>query len=383
VKGDAMIDLERLMNDVDYFPDVQIDHREEESNPRKLKIGKIVLTPHRRRQLLRYFEMGIGGRDWYKTMYQDFLDIFPSQQDADMFIKFLAATSPNNAVGTNMLYAFKAYALWLTSPPGALLPCYDETVPPNVFRGFSSGHCPNVNRAIRGEPLSGLKVSAFVNAMFGDEKAMVIDRWMIRAAGFPLKMTNRLRVEFLNGSKIEGKAYREGNRRGYLLQYDLIKKGKRAGEDPAYTVTGEAIWDEFPQIEEVDDRVIFIPSSVIASAKFKEDNLTDVEYRGLARLVTTVSKDTDASPRDFQAAVWTGIKLERDPTGIENFVYFFRQRFGESPFRSEVIEDMVKRAKFVKEEEGEDEEDVPETVSVGTAGSTEEATAIESANMLQ
>jgi hypothetical protein len=36
-------------------------------------------------------------------------------------------------------------------------------------------------------------------------------------------------------------------------------------------------------------------------------------------------------PRDFQAAAWAGVKLERDPTGIEDFGSVYRKAFGESP----------------------------------------------------
>jgi hypothetical protein len=41
----------------------------------------------------------------------------------------------------------------------------------------------NVERAERGEPLSGPKVDNFRKALQGDTSAVVVDRWMLRALG--------------------------------------------------------------------------------------------------------------------------------------------------------------------------------------------------------
>lgn len=380
----SVADYIRVMRDPDYFPAPQVDAREVESNARKLKVAKIPITAERREMMLRYYATGIKGSAWYTQMYDEFLQMFWHQVDADMFIKFLAATSPNNGVESNVLYAFKAFAFFLARPNDPL-PCFSKKAPAGTFKGFMAGHCGNLNRAIQNKPLSGPKVQAFLRAMFGDQNAVVVDRWVIRACGLKVPLTNTLTVTFSDGSKLKGKAWRAEGRRGYLFRSDLIRQGKRAGEDPIYSASGEAIFDVYPEIEEIGSREIYIPNRIIANAEWAEKALTVSEYRGLVRVVTEVSKLTQASPRDFQAALWTGIKIEQDPVGLENFVYYFRKNFGEDPYRFEIVEDMINRASFVKarrKESSVEEEAAPEDLPVSQAADETEATVIEAANML-
>ncbi len=341
----------RVMQDPDYFPVPQIERPEIEANlnlnednpQRKLKVARIPITKRRRMEANRYFEMGRDGLNWYEAMYDDFVRIFRSEDDAILFIKFLAATSPNSTVRTNALFAFKAFALWKLSPDRSL-PCRQQGVDPpsGKFGGFMIGHCRNLNRAVLGEKLHGPKVSAFVDAMLGDPDAVVIDRWMIRALGFSLPLTNFGEVTLHDGSTFSGNVYVEEGRRGYLL------RGKKMfdGRFPFFTKYEEDIRDVFHEIEDVDDQTIFVPMAIISTVKFSEGSLPISQYRALARMVRVLAIDAGFAPRDYQAAVWTGIKIEQDPVGLENFVTYYIESFGEEPPSLPMLEQAASAPRF-------------------------------------
>lgn len=108
-----------------------------------------------------------GGRDWYDRANEDIRAVYGA--DADLFAALLAATSPQTDIHRNVRLAEDAYtAIRSGRTVKPWLPC----------------HGPNIDRARHGEPLSGHKVRAFAAALCGDLSAIVVDTWMLRAAGF-------------------------------------------------------------------------------------------------------------------------------------------------------------------------------------------------------
>lgn len=108
----------------------------------------------------------LGGHEWYDNMYPNMQAAFGNY--ADFMVLLLAATSPMTGVvanATNAQKAFAQYCAW-----GG-----------EYYEGFVDAHLQNVQRAAKGERLSGLKVENFAAAMFGNDRACAIDRWVARA----------------------------------------------------------------------------------------------------------------------------------------------------------------------------------------------------------
>jgi len=378
----------RVMQDLAYWPVVQGDppiERGVAENPRKKKKRKrpkppkaqvIPMTPERRRKLMGYFELGQGGLGWYTNIYSDFVQIFPTKLEAELYIKFLAATSPQNRPYQNTLFAWKAFSLWKQFPEEPI-PCYDKDIPGGQFRGFMQGHCQNLNRALRGEDLHGPKVSSFDRAMFGDEEAVVVDRWMIRSVGRKVPLTKNAVIVLKDGSRVYGKAIRGKPRRGWNVEYEK-KKGEITG-DPVYSASGEPLFVVFP-IEPVRDGVDFYPDAIIKNITFDEGSPNITLYRGVANTIRRLAQEVGVAPRDCQAAVWTGIKIEEDPIGMQNYVYYFRRHYGENPFTETQYQRIASLVRFEQTRKSiEDEIDV---APVAEAADEREATAIQAANML-
>ena len=86
---------------------------------------------------------------------------------ADLFIDLLAATSPRKQVKANWNIAKRLYFAHVN---GRKLP----------RAGLLPAHKGNIERALKGEPLSGNKVSAFAANLKGDLSRVTIDIWVLR-----------------------------------------------------------------------------------------------------------------------------------------------------------------------------------------------------------
>lgn len=100
-------------------------------------------------------------------------------RDADIFIALLAATSPRQSVRLNLLMAQHIFSAWefLGRP----------TDRDSLFEIAKISDLPgregNVIRALKGEALSGPKVTAFQANLLNDLEKVTIDTWMIAFAG--------------------------------------------------------------------------------------------------------------------------------------------------------------------------------------------------------
>jgi hypothetical protein len=118
--------------------------------------------------LLELAKSGRHGMKWYDETAAWAKKTFG--EDADMMLRFLAATSADSATEAGATMAMKAYAQWKLGLP---------------FSGFrSKSMAGNLERAARGEQFGGDKIDSFYRALRGDEDAVVLDRWMMKALGF-------------------------------------------------------------------------------------------------------------------------------------------------------------------------------------------------------
>lgn len=107
------------------------------------------------------------GDDWYAVARARIVAKYGA--DADLFADLLAATSPQTDVRMNVQLAEAAYARARRG---------EEQEP------WIPSHGPNIARALARRPLSGPKVRAFADALRGNVNAVVVDTWMLRAAGY-------------------------------------------------------------------------------------------------------------------------------------------------------------------------------------------------------
>jgi len=132
--------------------------------------------PGRRRRLLtidelvRSAEMMDSWKDWYERNDGIIEELFGA--DTDLLKSLLALTSPNNAVKGNVTQAMKAYVKILKGEP---IRPGDQDRPGS---DFLPNHAININKMLRGEPISGPKVIPFEKNVFGDRLAVTIDLHM-------------------------------------------------------------------------------------------------------------------------------------------------------------------------------------------------------------
>lgn len=120
------------------------------------------------KRFLRYLTgITAGGEDWYTRATLAIRAKYGP--DADLFCDLLAATSPQSDVRMNVRLAEDAY---------------DRHRRGAKQKPWIPSHGPNIARALKGEELSGPKVRAFARALKGDPRAVVVDTWMLRAAGY-------------------------------------------------------------------------------------------------------------------------------------------------------------------------------------------------------
>lgn len=118
---------------------------------------------------------GSHARKWYNGAKREMRRIWG--EDALMYCRMFAATSPMSSVSSNVTLANRAMHLWISG----------EVNRENWFKGehgFIPAHWHNLNRALQDAPLSGPKVGEFVRALWGAREAIVVDRWMLRAFEF-------------------------------------------------------------------------------------------------------------------------------------------------------------------------------------------------------
>ncbi|MHC4752625.1 MAG: hypothetical protein ACYTFW_22485, partial [Planctomycetota bacterium] len=123
----------------------------------------------RTKRLKEYWETGKHLLDWYNEVPGEIQMIFGD--DAAMFTKFLAATSPRATSKANITMGLKAYRQWVVGGRTGEM----------TFVGFTGAHKKNLARAARGDEMVGRKVINFEKALLGDPEAVTVDRWMQRA----------------------------------------------------------------------------------------------------------------------------------------------------------------------------------------------------------
>jgi hypothetical protein len=102
---------------------------------------------------------------WYTESKKTIDTIFG--EGADLFIDLLAATSPRKQVKANWNLAKRIYFAHIN---GREIPT----------RGLLPAHKGNIERALKGESLSGNKVAAFAANLKGNLSRVTIDIWVLR-----------------------------------------------------------------------------------------------------------------------------------------------------------------------------------------------------------
>lgn len=108
------------------------------------------------------------GQNWYQESREVAQAVYG--EDYELFVKCLAATSPNCTVSANVTIAGKAYVQIKSTG--------------TVNRdSFMDTHYKGLIKVINGHLPNGPKVSRFARNLLGDESCVVVDMWMMRAAG--------------------------------------------------------------------------------------------------------------------------------------------------------------------------------------------------------
>lgn len=146
----------------------------------------------------KYFKKGLYGAGWYDETRHHIEEKIGSEH-TPIYIDFLAATSPNQSVAGNVTCANKALRQFRD---GKAFTGYLPIVK-NMLDTIRINHMTG-HRA----PFGGLKVQNFADALAGDLSAVVVDRWILRAFGYPLSATPK-RYRLIS-EWITAKAQREG-----------------------------------------------------------------------------------------------------------------------------------------------------------------------------
>jgi hypothetical protein len=306
-------------------------------NPGRCRF-RLPLNDERRLVIGGYFEDGAPGRFWYNGILGEFYDLFG--EHVELFLGLLAATSARNSVETNVLYAYKAYCRYRVGLP---LAAHDKSIPRTEFQGFMVSHYKNIRRILDsvdpqtgrpvGNPLSGPKVSNFYLAMQDlrdSPRAVVIDRWMLQAMMFPARPTTKVTIKLRTGDTLHGLGERVPHR-GYEVDLsEPVDWGMYVNEE-ANNAQARYYGVSFS----AGARRVFVPDRAVAlnaarrpQVTWGEKSLTDAQYPVVASVVARLADEIRVAPREYQAATWTGIKMEQDPSGIEPFQVYFRQHFG-------------------------------------------------------
>lgn len=128
-------------------------------------------------EFIRTAEQGASRRKWYSEAREEIRrEIGKGWQT---FALILAATSPQQTVEKNLLMTKRIWAVWSLYNWNT-----DEYTIAEVSE-LAELDCRigNVKRIMRGEEMSGPKVSAFAANLIGDESRAVIDTWMMHFIG--------------------------------------------------------------------------------------------------------------------------------------------------------------------------------------------------------
>jgi len=100
-------------------------------------------------------------------------------EDTDIFIGLLAATSPRHTVAKNLRMAISIFSAWELNDKAI----DDETLDELGKLGHIPARYWNIQRALKRLDLLGPKVNAFQRNLLGDLTDVTIDTWMITFAG--------------------------------------------------------------------------------------------------------------------------------------------------------------------------------------------------------
>jgi hypothetical protein len=187
------------------------------------------------KNLLQLYKEGKHGENWYQDTRQELEGLFG--EDAPLFSDFLAATSPNMTVASNVTMALKAYARYRMGLPF-------ET----GEGGFQKLHASLLDKAAAGEQFGGLKVGSFKANLFGDPTAVTVDRWIARAMGF--------------GDKVTDAQYK-------FADYMLTQIAQRNGMEPRQLQA--AIWTAVKEAEQRNAGNTSLPFEKLLPAKIAKD----------------------------------------------------------------------------------------------------------------
>lgn len=213
---------------------------------------------HRLDTVRAFYELGIEGSKWYDATFGVINEIFGRNRERTvLFIKFLAATSPLNGIVDNVNLALKAMTLFETfgiaDTQIRKLKCTEKEHRNGCrdvhFKDWTiwerefefDAHRYNLIRIMRGEPLSGPKVTAFEANLMGDPDSVTVDRWMMRAFNDSTQLVN---------GRCEHAAYKD-----------------------------------------------------------TDDAPSEPDYRCIEDAVRKLAYEAGVQPRQYQAAVWVGIKM--------------------------------------------------------------------------
>lgn len=173
---------------------------------------------------------------WYTESKRTIEQIFG--EGADLFIDLLAATSPRKQVRANWNLAKRLYYAHIN---GRELPT----------KGIMPAHQGNIDRAFKGESLSGNKVAAFAANLKGDLNRVTIDVWVLRYFKIE-KMSLTNKQYFALEKKIQRLAKRNKMQPASYQAMIWEKSIRRAGKKPAsYTSVSEVNQKQFGFMLEV------------------------------------------------------------------------------------------------------------------------------------
>jgi hypothetical protein len=314
------------------------DFRREIPRLRAANTGRTEIKPNMRlvgRNLRKYYEAGISVRDgekfpaldWYDDSRKFFEGVFGD--DAFLFLGLLAATSPRVSVKANLGLASSVYMK--IKATGKI---------EEKEYGIMVNAMASVRRILNGDFLLGPKIYSFFKNLLGDKWLVTVDKWILEATG---SSESREGENALGFPEIEAwKIFKPD----FRMSEPLLRRPKHvriSDTEISYTIGG--LWRTFARDGTETLEKVRIPDLRLRSMSPREKY--PYRYAIVADAVRQISRTVpdprlansnprakaglSPCPRDFQAAAWAGVKLERDPTGIEDFGSVYRKAFGESP----------------------------------------------------
>lgn len=135
------------------------------------------------------FFIGLGEHDkeWYKETEQLFVRLYGLNK-LPLVTQLFAATSINSTLKSNVRLFRKAYHEMENNLP-------------------FSNYLPNIKIQLEhiraGRPMSGRKITNFAAAMSGDFKAVVVDKWLLRAFDYPNDSATKKQYDFIEAWVID------------------------------------------------------------------------------------------------------------------------------------------------------------------------------------